>query len=227
MAGPDDPARRLPFAVDDYAAAGEAFAAWRRSGHTADHDAVTLWAYCYVRRHLAARFAHERTSSPADFDAAMSRAFGAVLDGLGRVAEPERFPHYVSVICKRTVWRHREQRQVHVEADEGLLPGDDDAAPAPYASAVVRADVLAAIAALPHSLAEVARLRVVEGMDYEAIADATGRPIASVRTYAARAVARLRDDPRLRAHFYDDLLPPAPDDAPTARSRATASDELL
>lgn len=227
MAGPDDPARRLPFAVDDYAAAGRAFAAWRRTGHVADRETVTLWAYCYVRRHLTARFARERTSSPADFDAAMSRAFAAVLDGLARIAEPERFPHYVSVICKRTVIRHREQRHVHVEADEDLLPAGDDAAPAPYAAAVVRADVLAAIDALPESLAEVARLRVVEEMDYEAIAEATGRPIASVRTYAARAVARLREDPRLRAHFYDDLLPPDADGPPSARPRAAASDELL
>lgn len=211
--GLDDLARRLPFAVDDYEAAGRALAAWRLSGREADREPVTLWVYCYVQRHLYARFARERTGSPSDVDDAVGRTFAAVFDNLHRIDDPARFAHYVSVICKRAVWRHRERRGVLVEADEMHLPGLDDEASAPFAPAAVRADVEAALTRLPPSVAEVARLRVLDGLDYEAIAARTGRPIASVRTYFARAGARLREDPRLRAHYFDDVLPPMADGA--------------
>lgn len=210
-------ARSLPFPVDDYAAAGRAFAAWREAGgqrEGAAYGTVTLWAYVYVQRHLAARFARERTSGPADLDDAITRAVEGFMEGLDRVDDPLRFPHYVSVICKNTVIGHRGRRRETVEADDETLPPDDEVTPAPFAAEVVRADVDAALADLPDSVREVARLRYVERLDYETIAERTGRPIASVRTYAARAGARLREDPHLRAHHYDDVLPPLPHGPP-------------
>ena len=208
---PDSLAARLPFAVDDYPAAGRAFAAWRASGTNHDGETVKLWAYCYVQRHIYGRFAHERTGSAADVDDAIGRAYFDVLACFDRVAEPLRFAHYVSVICKRTVLGHRSRRQTTVDADDTVLPPDEDALPSPYAAEAVRADLDAALAELPDSLAEVAQLRYAEGLDYETIAERLGRPIASVRTYAARACARLRADPYLRAHHFDDLLPPGVD----------------
>lgn len=201
-------AANLPFAVDDYPAAGRAFAAWRASGTVRDGDAVKLWAYCYVQRHLYGRFARERTGSAADVDDAIGRAFFDVLACFDRVADPSRFAQYVSVICKRTVLGHRARRQFTVEADDSVLTPQEASLPSPYVSEAVRADIEAALEGLPASLVDVARLRYLEGMDYEAIAAHLGRPIASVRTYAARAGARLRADPYLRAHHFDDLLPP-------------------
>ena len=41
-----------------------------------------------------------------------------------------------------------------------------------------------------------------------AIAQATGYALPTVRTYASKAAARLGRVPELRAHFYDDVLPP-------------------
>ncbi len=204
-------ARDLPFPVDDYAAAGRTYAAWRDGGAARDGDAyrtVSLWAYVYVQRHLAGRFARERTSGPADLDEAITRAFGSVMERLASVDDPTRFAHYVSVVCKNTVIRHRERRRETVEADDHVLPADDAVTPSPFAADVVRADVRAALDGLPESVREVARLRVLDGLDYDAIAARTGRPVASVRTYAARACARLREDPRLRDHHYDDVSPP-------------------
>lgn len=211
-------ARGLPFPVDDYAAAGRAYAAWRDDGahrHGAAYETVSTWAYVYVQRHLAGRFARERTSGPADLDDAISRAFCSLMERLDRVDDPLRFAHYVSVVCKNTVIGHRGRRRETVEADDQTLPPADDApAPAPYAAEIVRADVEAALADLPDSVREVARLRYVDQLGYEAIAERTGRPIASVRTYAARAGARLREDPHLRAHHFDDVLPPMPHGPP-------------
>lgn len=208
MTGPDALAARLPFAVDDYPAAGRAFAAWRASGADADGETVKLWAYCYVQRHVWGRFARERTGGAADVDEAVSRAFLGVLRGMDHVDDPLRFPHYVSVVCKRTVLGHRVRRHDTVEATDAHLPPEDAALPSPYAAEAVRADVEVALATLPPSVGEVARLRFLDGLDYESIAARLGRPIASVRTYAARACARLRDDPFLRAHHFDDVAPP-------------------
>ncbi len=213
---PDSLAARLPFAVDDYPAAGRAFAAWRTSGTVADGEAVQLWAYCYVQRHLYGRFARERAGSASDVDDAISRAFLDVLAAFPRIADPTRFASYVSVICKRTVLGHRDRRQTTVEADDLVLPPEDAHECTPYAAEAIRADVEAALEDLPPSVVDVARMRYLDGLDYETIAARTGRPIASVRTYAARAAERLRTDPFLRAHHFDDLLPPGADGAPTS-----------
>lgn len=213
----DDLARRLPFPVDDYVAAGRAYTAWREAGAVRDgpaYESVSLWTYVYVQRHLAGRFARERTSGPADLDDAITRAFGSVMERLASIDDPPRFAHYVSVVCKNTVIGHRGRRRETVEADEHVLPPDEEVTPSPYVAEAVRADIAAALDDLPESVREVARLRYLDGLDYETIAERTERPIASVRTYAARAGARLRADPHLRAHHFDDVLPPMPTGPP-------------
>lgn len=218
---PDSLAARLPFAVDDYPAAGRAFAAWRASGLAADGEAVQLWAYCYVQRHLYGRFARERWGSASDVDDAISRAFLDVVAAFPRITDPSRFASYVSVICKRTVLGHRDRRQTTVEVDDEVLPPQDADEADPFAAEAVRADIEAALAELPPSVVDVARMRYLDRLDYETIAARTGRPLASVRTYAARAAERLRADPFLRAHHFDDLLPPGADGQPrTSRDAA-------
>lgn len=208
---PDSMAARLPFAVDDYAAAGRAFAAWRESGADADKETVELWAYCYVQRHVIGRFARERTGGAADVDAAISRAYQQVTDSFDKVTQPLRFPHYVSVICKRVVLRHRDRRAFTVEADDAVLPPEDAVEASPYEEEAVRAAVHEAFSTLPPAVVEIARLRLLEDMDYDAIAERVGRPVPTVRTYVARAREALRADPVLRAHHFDDVLPPGAD----------------
>lgn len=55
-------------------------------------------------------------------------------------------------------------------------------------------------------------MRLLEGRSYADIAEATGRSLATTRTYYSKAIARLRDDPDLRA-LHEDALPPFTDDA--------------
>lgn len=219
----DSLATRLPFAVDDYPAAGRAFAAWRESGADADKETVELWAYCYVRRHVIGRFARERTGGAADVDAAISRAYEQVTGSFHKIEQPLRFPHYVSVICKRVVLRHRDRRAFTVEADDAVLPRENAVEASPYEAEAVHAAVLDAFDTLPPAVVEIARLRLLEHLEYEEIAERVGRPVPTVRTYVARAREALRADPVLRAHHFDDVLPPGADPEAEETGRAVVT----
>lgn len=222
----DSLAADLPFAVEDYPAAGRAFAAWRASGADADKRVVELWTYCYVQRHVVGRFARERTGGAADVEAAVSRAYDQARGAFDKVQEPLRFPQYVSVICKRVVLRNRTRRAFTVEADDTVLPPAEPAEASPYEAEAVRASVQAAFADLPPAVVEVARLRLLEEMDYEDIAERVGRPVPTVRTYVARARHALSGDLYLRAHRYDDVLPPGADPEADKTSRAPVTSAL-
>ena len=82
-----------------------------------------------------------------------------------------------------------------------------------YDGQLVRAVLAEAIDGLPPAVREVARRRILEGLGYEAIAEATGHPTPTVRTYLSKALARLRTHPTLRSLYYDDVLPPGLDGA--------------
>ena len=201
-------ARRLPFAIDDYEAAGEAFARWRASGSDEDRKTVEFWAYCYTYRYFYTQFARERTSGASDLDDAIDKAYKRILDHLEDVREPLRFAAFVSVICKRTLLNHRARRRPTTEVEERIAPTAPAMTAATYDGPVIRHTVAQLIDDLPESIREIARMRLIDQAPYEHIAEVTGRPLPTVRTYVSKALARLRQDPRLRAFHYDDVLPP-------------------
>lgn len=202
-------AARLRFAVDDYAEAGRTFAAWREHGRDADLEQVQLWTYSYIRRYLIAQFLRERTGGPSDLEETLTRAFERAFRNFERVRDPALFPHYVSVIAKRELLTYRGRRRLTVEYDETLAEGDDpvdagESIDRPF----VQQTVAAAIDALPASLREIARWRLLEQRSYEEIAELTGHPLPTVRTYLSKAASRLREHPGLRMLYSGD-----PDDA--------------
>ncbi len=201
-------ASRLPFAVDDYAAAGAAFARWKDSRRDEDLRTVEIWSYCYTYRYFYAKFARERVGGASDLDAAIDKAYVRVLTHLDSVRNPLKFAHFVSVICKRTLLNHRSRRRETVEVMEDMAP-TRSAGASDYDGHLVRHVLAAAIGALPDAIRDIARMRLLDGMEYEAIAEETGRPTPTVRTYVSKAVARLREDEDLRALYFDDLLPPS------------------
>lgn len=204
----DSVAGHLPFAVDDYPAAGEAFARWRRTEADADRHTVELWAYCYTLRYFYTQFARERTSGVSDLDAVVDTAYGRILGHLDRVREPLRFAAFVSVVCKRTLLNHRTRRRPTTEVDEHTAPTLPADAAAVHDGRIVRDALVRAVDGLPEALREIARMRLLDQAPYEQIAEATDRPLPTIRTYVSKAVARLREDPHLRAFYYDDVLPP-------------------
>lgn len=196
-------AARLPFHIDDYARINEAFARWRDTGHDDELETVELWIYCYTRRYFLAKFLNDRPAQPVELDAVVDQAFGRVHRNLETIEQPDRFANWVSVICKNTYLNFRRARREHLALDERGEPAEE---PAEEASAgagldryTTRLIVGQAILRLPPSLQEVARMRFLEGRSYEAISEATGRPIPSLRSYVNKSLMRLREDPEVRA----------------------------
>ena len=193
--------------MDDYQAAADAFGAWRASGDPDSYRTSLLWAYCYVTRYFAARFARERATFASDHDAAVGAAIDRLSKSFGDIRDPTRFPHYVSVLCRRVLLTHRSRYRGAVEIrDDDLWTSEPSLVP--HDRALVRAGVREAIGRLAASIQEVARLRLLEGRSYQDIADALGRPIDSVRTYQSKAVRGLRADPGLRSLWSDALGAP-------------------
>ena len=193
-------ARELPFAVDDYDAAGDAYVRWLETRADGDLGVVQLWAYCYTIQYFYAKFARERTSGVSDLDAAISSAYDRILRSLLSVHTPGKFAHYVSVICRNVLQTHRSRRHETVELDEGTRPvmarGAQD-----HDRVLMRRVLNRAIGALPPAVREVAQMRFVEHRSYQDIAAATGRPLATVRTFVSKSKSRLRDDSDLRAVY--------------------------
>ena len=196
-------AQRLPFAVDDYDAARAAFARWERSQTKAHEDVLRVWCYGYVLWYFYSQFARERTSGASDLDAAVGRALERVYRSFPSVRDPDRFPNYVSKICRNVLLSHRTRRRETVELTDWAVAVMPDEAEG-HDMVLVRRLITRSIAALPPAIRCVARMRILEGQPYEAIAEATDRPIDSVRTYASKAAARLRQDPTLRDLLSDD-----------------------
>ena len=197
-------ARRLPFAVDDVAAAGEAFARWRAAPSPLTAEPVHLWAYLYVHRYFAGKLAREVRADPVSFDALTTQAFEQVLGHLGAVRDPQQFPAWVSVVCKNAFrsWLRRAPGTSSLPDDDELpdmaTPSPDATPPEPH---LVGLAVARAIEALPDFLREIARRRFVQQDDYERIAADLGHGVATVRAYAKRARDRLQADPGLVALY--------------------------
>lgn len=202
----DAVARHLPFAVDDYGKANDAFSLWRKEATEETRKVVDLWVYCYVQRYFTYRFINER-GAPSDVEQCISRAVKRCQKAYESVEKPDRFASYVSVVCKRTLLNHRRSRRELVEVTEYTAMTEPQQM-ATDDMAVVLYVLELAISAMPKAIREIARLRYVEQLGYEEIAARTGVAIATVRTYAARAVARFREDPGVRALHYVDVLPP-------------------
>ena len=197
----------LPFAVDDADAANDAFARGR-AGDPAARRLADIWAYTYVVRYMARAFARERVGDASDADAVEDRVLQNLPSVWERVDSPDKFAHYVMKMCKNALLTHRARRKTTVEADDTTLPPTRDDERHAHDAVMVRRDVALAIAGLPSAVRVVAEMKVLGGMSFEAIAEATGHPLPTVRTYASKANARLREDARLRAHAFDDVLPP-------------------
>lgn len=198
----------LPFGLDDIDAANEAFATGRGGDDLARGNA-DLWAYAYTLRYMQRKFARERFGSASDRDIAETNAVEAIAKAWDSVEDTAKFASYIAVSCKRALLTHRRRRKLTVEADDLTLEPIRDDERIATDGVIVRHDIAAAIADLPPSVQVVARMRFLDDMDYEAIAEATGHPLPTVRTYANKAVKRLRDHGLLRAHHYDDVLPPS------------------
>jgi len=201
-------ASRLPFAVDDYDAVNGAFGRWRTARAPRQRETLELWAYCYARRYFLVKYLRDPSLDPEEMDRPIGEAFRRVCAHLDAVEQPERFASYASVICKNTfinaVRREARYHRRFVAAADAPEPVADPHDPLDgYDVALLRHALTAAIARLPESLREVARLRFLEGADYDRLEEATGLPRPNLRSYANKAAQRLREDPLLLDFLRD------------------------
>ncbi len=200
---------RLPFRLDDLEHVNVLFTASRASGDRGMEVQIELWTYCFVRRYFSLKLARDAIARSSDLDALMDLAYKRIRKRTDSTIE--RYGSWVSVLCRNTFLNYVRDRRIHV-SDSAVEPAESHSlltrsrAMNPVLSgsedrldwAVAFTVVELAITRLPRYLQRVARLRILDDMDYDGIAVATGRPVATVRAYYHKAVGRLRRDPSVR-----------------------------
>ncbi len=195
----DEVAARLPFHVDDLDKANEAFVQWHASRSAEDLKLVELWTYCYTRRYFIAKFLRDSAYGAADLDQLVGKAFTKARMNLERVQQPERFASWVSVICRNVFVNFLRRYREKATFDETRTPAPPRPETFENDRMATRRAAEHAVERLPPSLRDVARMKFLEDRSYDEISEATGRPLASLRAFAHKAVVRLRQDPDLIA----------------------------
>jgi RNA polymerase sigma factor (sigma-70 family) len=203
MRSHDEVAAALPFHVDDYEHANEAFMRWRAVGDPQARQIVELWVFCYTRRYFIAKFCGDSGFNPADFERPVGDAFRRVMERLDEVQDPDRFVNYVSVVCRSVYVNFRRRmgrsRRVHLPPEAIPEPVSPSADPFDeYDRLLLRQAIERAIERLPDSLRTIAQLRLLRGRSYEEIEDETGHSLPTLRSYFSKALQKLRDDEALR-----------------------------
>jgi RNA polymerase sigma factor (sigma-70 family) len=192
---------RLPFSVDDTAAANNAFRRWQNGSDPDAERIVDMWTYCYICRYFLSKSSQGALDHASDTDELTTRAYRKVLDNRDGVRNPDRYANWVSVICKNTFlnYTRRDQFSESVEEEEGpTLTAEKRQSVAEVG--FVREALDEAIDRLPRYLQKPARLYFLEDREFEEISDAVDKPVATVRTYKHKAVKRLRTDERLQEY---------------------------
>lgn len=191
----------LPFPIDDTAAANDAFRRWSNGQHPKDERIVDLWTYCYVTRYFLAKSTRGDLTAAADADKLIKRTYEKIEDKREGVRNPDRYAHWVSVVCKNTFLNHMRQDHISESIDAEGGPTLSARTSAPVADiGFVEEALVEAISQLPDYLKEPARLYFLEDRSFEEISDEIGKPVPTVRTYKHKAVTRLQEDERLREY---------------------------
>lgn len=191
----------LPFSVDDTAAANDAFRRWVEGEDPNGERIVDLWTYCYVTRYFLSKSARGDLEATADADKLIKRTYEKVRNKRDEVRNPDRYAHWVSVVCKNTFLNHMRRDRVSTSIDAEDGPTLSAKASAPVADlGFVKEALVEAIDQLPDYLQEPARLYFLENKSFEEISDEIDKPVPTVRTYKHKAATRLQKDERLREY---------------------------
>ncbi len=202
----------LPFKVDDFDAARAAFASWKEDDDEASRKTTLLWIDCFILWYFRGKLSRERISTPSDVDALIDGASRRIFRALDRIREPGKFPEYVSVTCLNVLRSYRERRKTTVELNEDLA-----LVSAPMSTTVDQDQFVRLldklVPRLSPAIGGVVQMRLREGRSYRDVARATGLPLATVRTYHSKGLAKLREHPCLRDFGPDPEAHGSPDRA--------------
>ncbi len=190
-------AGRLPFHVDDSDSVNEVFFRWHSEREEADLRTLEIWSYCRTQLYVLNKLSRDSQAAPNDFDLLSSALFTKIRMGMESVREPARFVNWVNVVSRNTYLNERRKVRPQSELNEDVLAGD---AP-PTLIDMDRAEVIRviqrAVGRLPPSLTAVGKMKLLESKNFKQIAETTGLPLATVRTYTTKIYARLRRDPEI------------------------------
>ena len=186
---------RIPFHLDDVAAANEAFKRWRKNKDVRAQQIIDIWTYCYVWRNLLIKFSRNPSLNRSDFDLLVTQVFERIVEKRDSVRDETRYANWVSVICRNSFVNYlrglkRNQRvrdHEFVEPGEGLEEYDDD-------FIVLHQLVQSAVQRLPTYLQRVVRMRLFDQKSYDEISVELNRKVEVIRSYFNKAMRRLRED---------------------------------
>ncbi len=210
MDTPSTPSRqilsRIPFNVDDTDQVNDLYFENSANPTTENDEVIDLWTYCYIRRYFQLKYARDFDGSLADYEKLIAECFRKVAKGRDTLGGTNRYANWVSVICKNTFLNYirGKRRYISIDRSHEQLCDDHAGAEVELDSRLLFGALKQAIDRLPSFLRTIATRRIVEEQDYETIADETGKPVPTVRSYVNKALVRLRKDARFMRYFEDE-----------------------
>lgn len=186
---------RLPFHYENADAVNAVFQRWRAHSNEADKQLVETWAYAYIYMF----FIQKRTSNQLESVSAVSEgiqdALLSVLEKKNTVRNPDRFAHWVSVVCRNAFLNLVRDTPEHTSIDATPMQLKEDTSDRPSIDSELIADVVHdAIDQLPNYLQVPARLYFLEGRSFQSISEEVDKSVATVRVYKQRAMQRLQQN---------------------------------
>jgi RNA polymerase sigma factor (sigma-70 family) len=209
FAGIEQLANRLPFRVDDSDAVNNLFAQVVTEEDPRDLETLEIWTYCFVWRYFTWKQIQNETGSVADFESVITDAFQRIRAGRAQLSASSRYASWVSVVCRNTFLNFaRKARDVVFLDDRGTELLESDPPMREHDPALLRQAIEQAVLRLPSHLVECARLYFLDRLDYEEMAEVTGKSAATLRAYVHKSMRRLATDPWLRefCEYVDDEL---------------------
>ena len=152
-------------------------------------ELVRAWhgrVWTYVRRMLG----------PSDADDVTQEVWLAVLRGLPRLRQPDRFTPWLFTLARRAVTNRLRQEYARPEVTSDIDPAARDAHTAGVTTDAVadRGELTAGLAGLPAREREILILFYLEDLSLQMCAEICGIPLGTVKSRLYRARRMLRDE---------------------------------
>ncbi len=157
------------------------------------------WTYSFVWRCVGNLFDQDSRASSSDVDAVFGHALERVRRSRHTVTYSERYPAWVTVVCRNAYLNYvRSRPRLLAIQESDFISSGVDVDHGIDGRLVDRA-IRRAVARLPRFLQRVAHLRFVDNRTYRQIATETGKEIPTIRSYVNKSAKRLRGDRELIA----------------------------
>jgi DNA-directed RNA polymerase specialized sigma24 family protein len=187
-------AKKLRFPVSDVDAVNATYAEYRRTGDPKAWGQVEIWTYLYVFEYFTAKLIQRKGFQSSDFEQLRDAALMGFYEKHTGVRDPDRFAHWLSVVCKNVFYSHLRAAAPIVDAETEVgQPSVEHSTSLDLA--LCKSILSRAVEALPEYLKPLAVMRFLEERSYDYIAAHTTHPLPTVRSYIHKAKRLLRKHP--------------------------------